>query len=135
MINATNPDPSSATMTPREESGQSEVTKDQYSGGRSSSSHLHGRSEEDGEVLSEDRKSVAKEAEPQGGGGGRGDEEEDEEWSKLRCGSQCTEELAKKEKQKQDRKNRQNRCADYPGFAFGSAMFGSDTTMKFNIIV
>ena len=133
MINATNPDPSSATMTPREESGQAEVTKDQYSGGSSSSSHLHGRPKEDGEVLSEDRKLVAKEAEPQGGGG-RGDEEEDEEWSKLRCGSQCTEELAKKEKQKQDRKNRQNRCADYPGFAFGSAMFGSDTTMKFNII-
>ena len=60
--------------------------------------------------------------------------EEDEEWSKLRCGSLCTEEIARKEKQKEDRKNRQNRCADYPGFAFGSAMFGSDTTMKFNII-
>ena len=61
--------------------------------------------------------------------------EEDEEWSKLRCGSLTTEEIVRKEKQKEDRqKNRQNRCADYPGFAFGSAMFGSDTTMKFNII-
>jgi hypothetical protein len=29
---------------------------------------------------------------------------------------------------------RTNRCADYPGLAFGSAMFGSDTMMKFNII-
>lgn len=59
----------------------------------------------------------------------------DEEWSKLRCGSLCTEELARKEKQREDRqRQRQNRCADYPGFAFGSAMFGSDTTMKFNII-
>jgi len=60
--------------------------------------------------------------------------DEDEEWSKLRCGSLCTEELARKEKQKEERRNRQNRCSDYPGFAFGSAMFGSDTTMKFNII-
>ena len=30
--------------------------------------------------------------------------------------------------------NRSNRSVDYPGLAFGSAMFGSDTMMKFNII-
>ncbi len=63
------------------------------------------------------------------------DEEDNNEWSKLRCGSLTTEELVQKEREKEARRaNRQNRCADYPGFAFGSAMFGSDTTMKFNII-
>lgn len=56
-------------------------------------------------------------------------------WAKLRCGSLSAEEVAERERQKQERmKNRQNRCADYPGLAFGSAMYGSDTTMKFNII-
>jgi len=62
------------------------------------------------------------------------DDLEDSELSKLRCGSLCTEELVEKEKQKQLRRNRTNRCPDYPGLAFGSAMFGSDTSMKFNII-
>jgi len=63
------------------------------------------------------------------------DPETSELWAKLRCGSLRTEEVAEREKQKQERmKNRQNRCADYPGLAFGSAMFGSDTMMKFNII-
>jgi hypothetical protein len=40
----------------------------------------------------------------------------------------------RQQNEREARRNRQNRCADYPGFAFGSAMFGSDTTMKFNII-
>lgn len=63
------------------------------------------------------------------------DAETSELWAKLRCGSLRTEEVAEREKQKQERmKNRQNRCADYPGLAFGSAMFGSDTMMKFAII-
>ena len=63
------------------------------------------------------------------------DDEEQNELAKLRCGSLCTEEVVEREKQKQERRNgRQNRCADYPGLAFGSAMFGSDTMMKFNII-
>jgi len=63
------------------------------------------------------------------------DAETSELWAKLRCGSLRTEEVAEREKQKQERmKNRQNRCPDYPGLAFGSAMFGSDTMMKFNII-
>ena len=64
------------------------------------------------------------------------DAETTEFWSKLRCGSLRTEEVAEREKQKQERmKNRQSRqSSDSPGLAFGSAMFGSDTTMKFNII-
>ena len=64
------------------------------------------------------------------------DAETTEFWSKLRCGSLRTEEVAEREKQKQERmKNRQSRqSSDYPGLAFGPAMFGSDTTMKFNII-
>ena len=64
------------------------------------------------------------------------DAETTEFWSKLRCGSLRTEEVAEREKQRQLRmKNRQSRqSSDYPGLAFGSAMFGSDTTMKFNII-
>ena len=61
-------------------------------------------------------------------------EAEAAEWSKLRCGSLTTEELVRQQNEREARRNRQNRCADYPGFAFGSAMFGSDTTMKFNII-
>ena len=82
--------------------------------------------------------SVAKPA-----GGGVGDdisvnnhdaEEADAEWAKLRCGSLTTEELVRQQQEREARRNRQNRCADYPGLAFGSAMFGSDTTMKFNII-
>lgn len=63
------------------------------------------------------------------------EEDTDELWAKLRCGSLRTEEVAEREKLKQLRQaKRQNRCADYPGLAFGSAMFGSDTSMKFNII-
>jgi hypothetical protein len=70
-------------------------------------------------------------------------EADDSEWSQLRCGSQCTEELAQKQKQKEERRNRREAASggggkagrpDYPGFAFGSAMFSSDATMKFNII-
>lgn len=56
-----------------------------------------------------------------------------EDYSKLRCSSVTTEELAEREKARS--KRRQNRCPDYPGLAFGAAMgFGSDTMMKFNII-
>lgn len=63
------------------------------------------------------------------------DDPEVAELSKLRCTSLQTEEIASREKAKQDRaQRRQNRCSDYPGLAFGSAMFGSDTVMKFNII-
>jgi hypothetical protein len=61
-------------------------------------------------------------------------EAEAAEWARLRCGSLTTEELVRQQNEREARRNRQNRCADYPGFAFGSAMFGSDTTMKFNII-
>ena len=50
--------------------------------------------------------------------------------SRLRCTSLRTEEIADREKQKQAREQRRNRCADYPGLAFGSATFGSETMMK-----
>ena len=56
-------------------------------------------------------------------------------WSSLRCTAEQTEEIAKREKAKKEREERRkSRGSDYPGLAFGSAMFGSDTTMKFNII-
>ena len=47
------------------------------------------------------------------------------ELSALRCSNRSTEEIANREKKK-----RRNRCADYPGLAFGSAAFGSETMMK-----
>lgn len=53
---------------------------------------------------------------------------ETEELSKLRCTSEMTEVVAEREK----RRNR--RCADYPGLAFASSIFSSDTLMKFSII-
>lgn len=53
---------------------------------------------------------------------------ETEELSKLRCTSEMTEVVAEREK----RHNR--RCADYPGLAFASSIFSSDTLMKFSII-
>lgn len=56
-----------------------------------------------------------------------GGDAETEELSKLRCQSVRTEVLAEKFRRK-------NRCADYPGFAFASSVFSSDTMMKFNII-
>lgn len=59
------------------------------------------------------------------------DDAETVELSRLRCTSIRTEEIADREKQKASRRQR---CADYPGLAFGSAAFGSETMMKFNII-
>lgn len=53
---------------------------------------------------------------------------ETEELSKLRCTSECTEIIAEREKR------RRQRCADYPGLAFGSSIFSSDTLMKFSVI-
>lgn len=52
---------------------------------------------------------------------------ETEALAKLRCQSIRTEIIAEKFRRK-------NRCADYPGFAFGFSLFSSDTMMKFNII-
>lgn len=53
---------------------------------------------------------------------------ETEELSKLRCTSERTEVIAEREKR------RRQRCADYPGLAFGSSIFSSDTLMKFSVI-
>lgn len=50
------------------------------------------------------------------------------ELAKLRCTSECTEILAERESR------RRRRCADYPGLAFGSSIFSSDTMMKFALI-
>lgn len=60
-----------------------------------------------------------------------GDSPEDAEiveLSRLRCTSERTEVVADRERR------RKRRCADYPGFAFGSSIFSSDTMMKFSII-
>ena len=56
-----------------------------------------------------------------------GNDAETEALAKLRCQSVRTEVIAEKIRRK-------NRCADYPGFAFGFSVFSSDTMMKFNII-
>jgi len=62
-------------------------------------------------------------------------DEEIAELSKLRCTSLQTEEIARRERKKtEEQAKRNSRSADYPGLAFGSAMFGSDTTMKLKII-
>lgn len=53
---------------------------------------------------------------------------EQEELAKLRCTSERTEVVAERETR------RRRRCADYPGLAFGSSIFSSDTMMKFSII-
>ncbi|KAL1140017.1 hypothetical protein AAG570_006994 [Ranatra chinensis] len=68
-----------------------------------------------------------------GDGSSRSDDEERElkELSMLRCPSECTEIIAEREQRRLDR---HRRCADYPGLAFGSSVFSSDTIMKFNII-
>ena len=126
MINATVSDSTNTTMIPgAEESLFPDEQDDNLSQASSASSHGS---------TTKPREPTPENPRPDPGENTRTTGEEDDEWSKLRCESLCTEELARKEKQKEERRNRQNRCADYPGFAFGSAMFGSDTTMKFNII-
>lgn len=60
------------------------------------------------------------------------DQEQDQETAelaKLRCPSERTEVIAEREQRR-----RKRRCADYPGLAFGSSIFSSDTLMKFSII-
>ncbi|XP_076178748.1 tropomyosin 1 isoform X6 [Ptiloglossa arizonensis] len=50
------------------------------------------------------------------------------ELAKLRCPSERAEVQAEREAR------RRRRCADYPGLAFGSSIFSSDTMMKFSLI-
>uniref|UniRef100_A0A0A9ZG91 Tropomyosin n=1 Tax=Lygus hesperus TaxID=30085 RepID=A0A0A9ZG91_LYGHE len=68
-----------------------------------------------------------------GDGSSRSDDEdtEVEELSRLRCPSVATEVVAAAE---QRRRQRQRRCADYPGLSLGTSIFSSDTIMKLNII-
>ena len=90
-------------------------------------------SEEDDSVKSAP---VLKHADARARGDGNSDEEtasveedpELAELAKLRCSSKCTEVLAAREAR------RRNRCADYPGLAFGCSIFSSDTMMKFSLI-
>lgn len=69
---------------------------------------------------------------PAAEGSSQSDQEEDpeiEELAKLRCPSERAEVVAEREIRRRNR-----RCADYPGLAFGSSIFSSDTLMKFSII-
>uniref|UniRef100_A0A1B6E6I4 Tropomyosin n=1 Tax=Clastoptera arizonana TaxID=38151 RepID=A0A1B6E6I4_9HEMI len=69
---------------------------------------------------------------PRSDGDGSEDQEQDpelEELARLRCTSERTEVIAEREQRRRSR-----RCADYPGLAFGSSIFSSDTLMKFSII-
>ncbi|XP_044001083.1 tropomyosin-1, isoforms 33/34 isoform X4 [Aphidius gifuensis] len=50
------------------------------------------------------------------------------ELAKLRCTSERAEVQSEREAR------RRKRCADYPGLAFGSSIFSSDTMMKFSLI-
>ena len=63
------------------------------------------------------------------GASGTDDESDQEilELSKLRCSGERTEVA-------QERVLRRNRCADYPGLAFGSSIFSSNTMMKLSVI-
>lgn len=61
-------------------------------------------------------------------GSGSDSDPETAELASLRCASTCTELVAERENR------RRRRCADYPGLAFGSSIFSSDTMMKFSII-
>ncbi|XP_065170705.1 tropomyosin isoform X6 [Atheta coriaria] len=68
---------------------------------------------------------------PSADGSSQSDQEdpEYEELARLRCTSERTEVVAERETRR-----RKRRCADYPGLAFGSSIFSSDTLMKFSII-
>lgn len=57
------------------------------------------------------------------------DDPELQELANLRCTSESAEVVAAREARR-----RQRRCADYPGLAFGTSMFSSDTMMKFSVI-
>lgn len=54
--------------------------------------------------------------------------DEDAELATLRCRSERAEVASERESR------RRKRCADYPGLAFASSIFSSDTMMKFNVI-
>lgn len=54
--------------------------------------------------------------------------DEDAELATLRCRSERAEVASERESR------RRQRCSDYPGLAFGSSIFSSDTMMKFNVI-
>lgn len=61
--------------------------------------------------------------------GGSGVADDTELLAKLRCPSESAEVVAEREKRRQRR-----RCPDYPGLAFSSSVFSTETGMKFSII-
>lgn len=81
-----------------------------------------------------DKKDMSLVFRPAAEGSSQSDQEADEdpeleELARLRCTSERAEVVAEREARRRNR-----RCADYPGLAFGSSIFSSDTLMKFSII-
>lgn len=87
----------------------------------------------DNDIREEDIQDMSLVYRPAAEGSSQSDQEcedpEMEELARLRCTSERTEVVAERETRR-----RKRRCADYPGLAFGSSIFSSDTLMKFSII-
>ncbi|XP_071055309.1 tropomyosin-2 isoform X6 [Onthophagus taurus] len=85
------------------------------------------------EILDDESTDMSLVFRPAAEGSSQSDQESEdpelEELSRLRCTSERAEVVAEREARKIRR-----RCADYPGLAFGSSIFSSDTLMKFSII-
>ncbi|XP_076658567.1 tropomyosin 1 isoform X4 [Halictus rubicundus] len=100
----------------------------------SSRARPHGKDTSDDEVLEQRSKETSPEPEhavARARGDGNSDDDEDPELvelAKLRCPSERAEVQAEKEAR------RRKRCADYPGLAFGSSIFSSETMIKFRLI-
>ncbi|XP_076379931.1 tropomyosin 1 isoform X6 [Megalopta genalis] len=94
----------------------------------------HGEDTSDDELLEHRSKETSPEPEhavARARGDGNSDDDEDPELvelAKLRCPSERAEVQAEKEAR------RRKRCADYPGLAFGSSIFSSETMIMFRLI-
>ncbi|XP_078049283.1 tropomyosin 1 isoform X7 [Augochlora pura] len=94
----------------------------------------HGEDTSDDELLEHKSKETSPEPEhavARARGDGNSDDDEDPELvelAKLRCPSERAEVQAEKEARKR------KRCADYPGLAFGSSIFSSETMIMFRLI-
>ncbi|XP_015433026.1 PREDICTED: tropomyosin alpha-3 chain isoform X7 [Dufourea novaeangliae] len=94
----------------------------------------HGKEMSDDEFLDTRSKDTSPEPEhavARARGDGNSDDDEDPELvelAKLRCPSERAEVQAEREAR------RRRRCADYPGLAFGSSIFSSETMIKFRLI-
>ncbi|XP_076279632.1 tropomyosin 1 isoform X3 [Lasioglossum baleicum] len=100
----------------------------------SSRARPHGKDTSDDELRERRSKETSPEPEhavARARGDGNSDDDEDPELvelAKLRCPSERAEVQAEKEAR------RRKRCADYPGLAFGSSIFSSETMIKFRLI-